>query len=600
VWRSLRFGDSGRLCLWLAWLAALVLYLPTLAFGIVGYDDAWLVRDNWVVQTPSWQSLRTIFCELESAGRYTLAPEYLPLRDLSVMLDFVIWGDSFGGFHLTNVLLYLALIGAWFLMLVEFGIERRTAGLALLIFAVHPVHAESVAWLAERKGLLGMTFAGLAGFSYARFRAGSAHTWLVFSAAAGVCAVWSKAHSAFALAALVGLELVWPARRASARRALTGLGIVGVTSLAAFVPVVWLAAGTAIVGDGARAPAARWAMALGSHGFYFRLASATLENAVSYPISTLGPSALELGIGALGIALLLAVAALPARFTRVELRGAALLWLFGWLPVSYVLMPLQMVFVADRYLLIPSMGVALAIAALCARISGPLLRAGVVAIVIGLFAVRSVAARESWSSAERLWARAVESNPSDGAAWSMYAEALAEGGRLDLAAEAVEQGLERARHPRLLLRRALLRLRSGDAVGGRAAMREAATGGEARAMSNLALLLLEDGRTDEALDWARRGAQMMDMYAPAQRALGRVALRAKRSEEALAAFERAFALDPRACTNRFNLALAELELRRVDAARVHVEPCANDAELGAQSKAMLVEIARRQTPRGGH
>jgi Flp pilus assembly protein TadD len=363
------------------------------------------------------------------------------------------------------------------------------------------------------------------------------------------------------------------------------------------VPVVWLAAGTAIVGEGAHAPAARWAMALGSHGFYFRLASATLENAVSYPISTLGPSALELGAGAAGIAALLAVAALPLRFAREELRGAALLWLFGWLPVSYILMPLQMVFVADRYLLIPSMGVALAIAALCVRISRPSLQVGVVALITGLLAVRSVGARESWSSAERLWARAVKSNPSDGEAWSMYAEALADGGRLDLAAEAVDEGLERARHPRLMLRRALLRLRAGDAAGGRAAMREAATSGEARAMSNLALLLAEDGHLDEALDWARRGAQVMAMYAPAQRALGRVALRAKRTEEALVAFERAFALDPTACTNRLNLALAELELQRVDDARLHAEPCANDAELGAQSRAMLAEIARRHSGR---
>lgn len=46
VWLSLRPGDSGRLYLWLAWLAALGLYLPTLAYGVVGYDDAWLVRDN--------------------------------------------------------------------------------------------------------------------------------------------------------------------------------------------------------------------------------------------------------------------------------------------------------------------------------------------------------------------------------------------------------------------------------------------------------------------------------------------------------------------------------------------------------------------------
>lgn len=596
MWQRLRaLSDAGRLWLALAGCAALVLYVPTLAYGIVGYDDAWLVRDNWVLQEPSWTSLRTVFFELDSPGRYTLAPEYLPLRDLSVMLDFAIWGDNFAGFHLTNVLLYLALIGAWFRLLVEFGIERRLAGLTLFVFALHPVHAESVAWLAERKGLLGMTFAGLAGLGYARFRAGASYRWVVFAAVAGVCAVWSKAHAAFAIAALAGLELAWPARRASVRRALVGLAIVGASSLVAFVPVVWLAAGTAIVGDGARAPAGRWTMALGSHGFYLRLASATLENSVSYPIASLGPSALEIAIGALGLALLLAIAALPSRVVRPELRGSALLWLFGWLPVSYVLMPLQMVFVADRYLLIPSMGLSLGIAALVRHIPKAWARGALIAAVAGVFGARAVSARESWSRAELLWERAVESNPADGQAWSMYAEALSDRGRVDLAAEAVERGLRHTRHPRLVLRHALLQLRTGDAAGGREAMREAAVAGEPRAMSNLALLLLEDGRTEEALDWARRGAAVMDMYAPAQRALGRVALHAKRTEEALVAFTRAFELDPRACTNRFNLALAELELQRIDAARQHVAPCANDPQLGAQSRAMLAALGRRKT-----
>jgi tetratricopeptide (TPR) repeat protein len=256
-------------------------------------------------------------------------------------------------------------------------------------------------------------------------------------------------------------------------------------------------------------------------------------------------------------------------------------------------MPLQMVFVADRYLLIPSMGVALGVAALLVRVPPPA-RAALISVGAVVLAARSVSARDTWSSAELLWARAVRSNPADGAAWSMYAEALGDRGRVDLAARAVDEGLRHTRHPRLLLRHALLELRAGNAVRGREAMREAALGGDARAMSNLALLLLEDGHADEALAWARRGAAVMDMYAPAQRALGRVALQAQRTEEALVAFTRAFELDPRACTNRFNLALAELELRRIEAARQHVEPCANDPELGAQSRAMLAELQRRK------
>jgi hypothetical protein len=70
--------------------------------------------------------------------------------------------------------------------------------------------------------------------------------------------------------------------------------------------------------------------------------------------------------------------------------------------------------------------------------------------------------------------------------------------------------LDGAPHHLLPLRQALRELRAGNAARGREVMREAAGGGDARAMSNLALLLLEDGGIDEALDWARRGAAVMD------------------------------------------------------------------------------------------
>lgn len=589
--------SPGRGWVLLAVAASLVIYLPALGYGIVKYDDAWLVRDNWIVQTLSWSSVETILFDLDSPARYTLAPEYLPVRDLSVMLDFALWGERYAGFHLTNLALYLAAIGLWFALLIEFGVEHTVAGIALALWAVHPAHAESVAWLAERKGLLGMMFSGVAGFAFARFRAGRADGWLALAMLSAPCAVWSKAHAAFALAALAAFELVWPARRVSWRRSLLGLGCIAGVSLLAFAPVVWLATHAAVVGDEVRAPAGRSAMVLGVHGFYLRLAAGVLDNALSYPISTLGPSRVELGLGGAGLLAVLALAVLPARGRfrpPADVRGAAWLWIAGWLPVSHLILPLQMVFVADRYLLLPSMGLALGVAALLARIPTRLPRAATVSILLALASARASDARASWSSPIALWARAVDSNPDDGVAWSMYAEALADSGDLDLAAEVVDRGLARTRHSRLLLRSALLRLERGDRSGGRARMREAAVAGDGRAMSNHALLLLEDGEIDDALTWARRGVAAMNMYAPALRALGRVALAAKNMEEARSAFRLAFELEPRACTNRFNLALTELELQRPEAAREYVAPCARDPKLGTQSRAMLAEIARRE------
>ena len=214
--------DPGRWLLVLALVATAAAYAPTLGYGLVNYDDPWLYRDNWVVQHPSWASVKMIFGEFSLDGRMVLGAEYLPIRDLSVMLDYLVWDRWYGGFHLTNLLLYLAAIAVWFKALEGFGIDRFVCGLAVLLWAVHPTHVESVAWLAERKGLLAMAWAGVATLAYARYRAGPS-AWLALAMLAAVCAVWSKAPGAFAIAALVGFELSLPDRRRSWRRSLVGL-----------------------------------------------------------------------------------------------------------------------------------------------------------------------------------------------------------------------------------------------------------------------------------------------------------------------------------------------------------------------------------------
>jgi hypothetical protein len=66
----------------LALVLVAVLYAPTLGRGIVNYDDTWLLRDNWILQEPSWASLHTILFDLSSPLRFALSPEYLPVRDL--------------------------------------------------------------------------------------------------------------------------------------------------------------------------------------------------------------------------------------------------------------------------------------------------------------------------------------------------------------------------------------------------------------------------------------------------------------------------------------------------------------------------------------
>ncbi|HEY6036975.1 MAG TPA: hypothetical protein VIV58_22000 [Kofleriaceae bacterium] len=580
--------DPGLAYLVLALVAAVALYAPTLGRGLVNYDDPWLYTNNAVLHHPSWAGVATVFTDLDSAQRYQLSPEYLPIRDLSVMADYAIWGEHYGGFHLTSLLVYLAAIAIWFAALCELGIPRPIAGLALLIWAVHPSHAESVAWLAERKGVLGMMWSGTCALGYARYRAGRSAWWLVLAVTGGVFAVWSKAIAAFAVAALGPLELALPARRVSWRRSLLGLGAIATCTGLAYAPVVALAVRWSIVGGAsAPLPASRLVSVLGVHGFYLRLAAATIANAVSYPIATAGPSALDLGLGALGFA---AVIAALVRGSPV-VRAAAIVWLFGWLPVGHLLLPLQMVFVADRYLLVPSLGFALAVAVGLAAIGRPGLRRIAIGAVVAALVLRALAAQAAWRSNEALWQRAIAANPDDGNAWAMYLEALDADGRPDEAARVIDDALAHSRLPRLVLHAGLVALREGRTDAAFALFREAATRGDPRAMANYANQLAARGQLAEALRWARYATTADPIYPNSHRIRGKIArLVDQHSPESLHAFERAYQLEPDVAIDRYNLGIAYADAGRTAEARALLESCVADRGVGELARRALAHL----------
>jgi Tfp pilus assembly protein PilF len=579
--------EPGLALLAAALVLAIALYAPTLGRGLTNYDEPWLVRDNWILQHPSLASLKTIFFELDVTHRFSLAPEYLPVRDLSVMADFAIWGTWWPGHHLVNLLLYLGAIAIWFAAFEAFGVKRTIAGLAVLVWSVHPAHAESVAWVAERKGLLGVVFAGICTLGYARWRAGRSARWLALATACAVCAVWSKALAAFAVAGIAGLELALPELRVSWRRSLVGLAVIGGAAALAFVPVLLLASSAAVVGSESHAPAGRFAMVLGVHGFYLRLATMTMANAISYPLTTHGPTAVD---EILGVAGLVAVGFALVRGSPL-LRAAAVLWLFGWLPVSHLILPPQMIMVADRYLLIPSIGLALAVATGLSLL--PRGRIAVGAVLVIAAALRTLDAQSSWENPQELWARAVDSNPDDTEAWSMYAEALASAGQNDLADAAVEAGLRHGDAPELLVRKALFAMGRGDRAGARELFLRAANAGNMKAMSNLALILEGDGKLDEAYVWAQKAVATSPIYAHAQRTLGKIALERHDDAVAITAFERALDLEPTNLANQFNLGLALLEARRGAEAISHFEACAADPQVGARCR-QAIATARSQ------
>jgi len=135
-------------------LAAVVLfiYAPAGHYGFLSFDDPVYVTENpKVISGLTGQSVWWAF----TSGH---ASNWHPMTWLSHMLDVEIHGMNAGGHHLTSILLHLANAVLLFWMLYRAtGAWRRSAVVSIL-FAVHPLHVESVAWIAERKDVLSTLF----------------------------------------------------------------------------------------------------------------------------------------------------------------------------------------------------------------------------------------------------------------------------------------------------------------------------------------------------------------------------------------------------------------------------------------------------------
>ena len=184
----------------------LLIHAPALRNGFVEYDDPEYVTRNAMVRDGlTWPGVRWAFTKPLMGNRH-------PLTALSHMLDVTLYGLRPWGHHLTSVLLHAANAALLFLLLQRTtGAAARSAGVALL-FAWHPIHVESVAWVAERKNVLCGFFFLLSTLSYARWAASRSRRDAAGSLAFFACALLSKAVAVVLPALLLVLD-GWPLRR---------------------------------------------------------------------------------------------------------------------------------------------------------------------------------------------------------------------------------------------------------------------------------------------------------------------------------------------------------------------------------------------------
>lgn len=129
-------------------LMTLVVYVPAYQ-GVFLWDDDAHVYDN-----PHLRTLRGLW---NIWFRIGATPQYYPLTHTSFWVEWQLWADHPTGYHLTNVLLHL--LASYLIVIWMRRYQLPGAWLGGFVFALHPLHVESVAWISERKNTLSVVFA---------------------------------------------------------------------------------------------------------------------------------------------------------------------------------------------------------------------------------------------------------------------------------------------------------------------------------------------------------------------------------------------------------------------------------------------------------
>lgn len=564
---------TGWICA-LIFLVTVLAYLPAMSGSFLWDDPGHVTRAD----------LRPLAGLFRIWFEFGATQQYYPVLHSAFWLEHLIWGDSTLAYHLLNVLLHATGaclfgtllrrvidnapcpstgLGAFDSPTVASGHERRRyAGvewLAALLFALHPVCVESVAWIAEQKNTLSLVFYLCAALAYLRFDRQRRSPHYALATGLFVLALLTKTVTASLPAALL-VVFWWQRGRLEWRRDVLpllpwfALGAASGLVTAHFERVLIGAQGVAFD----LSLVQRCLLAGRVFWFYLGKLAWPAELIFIYPRWTIDPAAAWQWLFLLGALALLGGLIWWRRRSRAPL-AAALLFGGTLFPVlGFVnVYPFVFSYVADHFQYLASLAVfALAAAGLwrilprlpvAARYAGP----GVLLATLGAL---TWAQCGMYRDPVTLYETTLKRNPSCWMAHNNLATILTLDGR---PAEAI---------PHL---KAAIKLNPGMAS----------------AHNNLGDSLTRLGRAADAIPYLEKALQLQPDYAVAHTNLGNAFLELNRPDEAMAKFQQALRLDPRHANAECNLGLALAQSGRTAEAIPHferavqIDPDYADAEL---------------------
>lgn len=455
------------------------------------------------------------------------ASNYHPLTWLSHMLDVELFGTRAAGHHLSSLLLHSAA------SLILFAVLRRMtqafwcSALVAAIFALHPLHVESVAWAAERKDVLAAFFWMVTLYAYAAYadRPG----WVRYA-----CVLLSLLLGLLAKPMLVTLPFVlilldhWPlGRRSRTNDEPHPLGRPRFATgrlIAEKVPLMILAAASALAtyqiqhDTGAMDTTAlglRLANAITSYTGYLAKWLWPVDLAVLYPFPMHGIPAWKTARSALLIGGITAAAVVFGR--RRPYLAVGWLWYLGTLVPVIGLVKVGYQAAADRYMYIPSMGLSIMVAWSAAELASlPIVRAGIVAVACLALAAMTATTHaqvQHWRDSLALYEQAVRATENNWVAYANLGVVYARRGDHARAIEALEQSIR-------------------------------ANPDFDHSQYNLGVQMEKVGRVDRAMDAYRRTLELSPHNVRAHKSLGRLLEARGMLGEAMEHFRAALQMEP--------------------------------------------------------
>ncbi|MFT5129887.1 MAG: tetratricopeptide (TPR) repeat protein [Rhodothermales bacterium] len=566
-------GKWLGLALGLPLLLSLLVYTPAMKGEFTNWDDTLLVTDNTRIRSLAPSAIIAMLTPIP--GR-----TYQPVRELSYALDYALWEYAPFMYHLENVLLHGLAAGLLALALALLlgrlrpdasELQNRGAALVVaLLFAVHPVNVESVAWISSRKyGLLAL-FTALALLGFAN--SAKSGRWRLLMMLAVLLACLSSPFAVALVPALLLLEWVGKGGDplGDAKSAILknrGLVAIGVGAALFFAWLLVLSEPPGVDSEDV----------VKSTGGLAATAITMLGVLVEYALNFVWPSGLNnnydlrLGTGGVlkagvGLAGVLALGVWGWRRMKAGDRLPALCmgwFVLWWLPVSN-LIPISTP-MADRYVYLPGIGVFLGFALLF-RSRPVAIGAAVAVLLLGVVASQRC---RVWQSSETLWRDSLKTRPESFTAHNNLGLALQAKGEYDEAMTEYSEALKaRPNHSVALNNMGFCLIESkrpGEAIQVlKASVAKRPNYGDA--LNNLATALSKTGQRQKALPIIRKAVALEPDRPDRHFNLGNTLLGLDQPQAAIAAFHKALELEPRMAQVYNNLAVANDRLGDRDAA----------------------------------